>query len=283
MTKDAMDLRVRAARMWQDRKILDTLVRRDLRVRYARSALGYLWTLIDPLAMGFIYFFVFGLILNADRGTPMPFIVFLLAGLLPWNWFNTSVTETARALNAERKLVRSTNIPREFWVMRVVLAKGVEFLLSLPVLAFFIVLAMAGVPHISTGGSIGLNWYLLMVPVALVIQLMLCIGIGLIMAPLGSLADDFVRLVRILLRMMFYLSAILYPMSLVEEKAPEWAATLLSFNPMIGIIDMYRMGLANGQSPNLLAWGAAAVIAIFWLFFGLWVFRRLEPAVLKEI
>lgn len=278
-----MQLQARATRMWRDRKVLNTLVRRDLRVRYAKSVLGYLWTLIDPLALGFIYFFIFGIVLNANRATPMPFIIFLLAGLLPWNWFNATINETARALSSERKLVRSTNIPREFWVVRVVLAKGVEFLLSLPVLAFFVVLALLGVRHINDPSHpVSLNWQLILIFPAIAIQLMLCIGLGLVMAPLAALADDFVRIVRIILRMQFYMSAILYPMTLVEDKAP-WAADLMSFNPMIGIIDMYRMGLAENQTPNYLAWGAALTIAVFWLLFGMWVFRRLEPAVLKEI
>lgn len=278
-----MDLKLRVTRMWQERKVLNTLVRRDLRVRYAKSALGYLWTLIDPLAMGLIYFFVFGLVMSANRSTPMPFIIFLMAGLLPWNWFNVSVTETARALSSERRLVRSTNIPREYWVLRVVLAKGVEFLLSLPILALFVVISLLGVPHFSDPDNpVHLNWQLVYVIPALIIQLMLCTGIGLVMAPVTALADDFVRLVRIILRMMFYMSAILYPISLVEKRA-DWAATVMSFNPMIGIIDMYRMGLATGQDPNYLAWGAAAVISVFFVVFGMWVFRRLEPSVLKEI
>lgn len=277
-----MDLKSRVTRIWQNRKVLNTLVRRDLRVRYAKSVLGYLWTLIDPLAMGFIFFLIFGLVLNADRATPMPFIIFLLAGLLPWNWYNTSINETARALSSERKLVRSTSIPRELWVIRVVLAKGVEFLLSLPVLAFFLVLAMLDVPHISNGPPVGLNWQLIYILPAIVIQLMLCIGLGLVMAPVTALADDFARVVRIVLRMQFYMSAILYPISLVETRAG-WAATVMQFNPLIGIGDMFRMGLAPNQTPNYFAWGTAFVIAACSLLFGMWIFRRLEPSVLKEI
>lgn len=282
-----MNLTSRVARVFRERKILDTLVRRDLRVRYARSWLGYLWTLIDPLFMGLIYFFIFGIVMNADRGTDLPFIVFLMCGLLPWNWFNTSVTESARALSAERKLVKSTNIPREMWVMRVVLAKGVEFLLSLPVLGVFVVLAMLGVPHISTPGtSIELNWYLLCIPLAILIQLVLCIGIGLVMAPITALAEDFVRIVRIVLRMLFYLSAIIYPISLVEERVEgraDWVVQVMSLNPMIGIGDIYRVGLTANPAPMWGAWGAAAVLAVVWLMIGMWVFRKFEPAVLKEI
>ncbi|KNX37772.1 ABC transporter permease [Luteipulveratus halotolerans] len=271
----------RLARIWSHRKVLDTLVRRDLRVRYARSWLGYLWTLIDPLAMGLVFFFVFGVLLARHTGAnDLVFIVYLLAGMLPWNWFNNSINETARALYAERLLVRSTNIPREMWVIRVVIAKGIEFLLSLPVLVLFVVLVMAGV-HLGDG-DVSLNWRLVAIIPALVLQFILCIGMGLVMAPVTALVDDFVRIVRIVLRMLFYFTPIVYAMDLVDDKLP-WARDLMMFNPLVGIMDMWRVGLSTTVEVDLAAWGTAAAISVAWLVFGLWVFRKLESAVLKEI
>lgn len=269
----------RLGRIWNERKVLNTLVRRDLRVRYARSWLGYLWTLIDPLAMALVFFFVFGVLLKAgDRVQHIPFIVYLLAGMLSWNWFNNSINETSRALYAERLLVRSTNIPRELWVVRVVLAKGIEYLLSLPILVgFMIAYAFRGEQH--------LTWHVLWWIPALLIQLILIVGMGLVMAPLTALVDDVVRLVRIVLRMLFYFTPIVYSSQLVEHRAP-WAADIIQLNPLVGIISMYRVGLTGGgHSPADVwpSWVIAAVISVFWLVFGLWVFRKLEPAVLKEI
>lgn len=274
-----MTVFARFARFWDHRKVLDTLVRRDLRVRYARSWLGYLWTLIDPLAMALVYWFVFGLLLSGHRSSPgIEFIVFLIAGLLPWNWFNASINETARALYAERLLVRSTNIPRELWVIRVVIAKGIEFLLSLPILAAFVIFFMI------RGDVQTVNWQIIWVVPALVIQFVLCVGMGLVMAPVTALVDDFVRIVRIVLRMLFYFTPIVYSLTLVDQKAP-WAAPFMNFNPLVGISDMYRIGLTNpaDYEPLWHAWIIAAVIALAWLWFGMWVFRKLEPAVLKEI
>ena len=110
----------RLARIWAHRATLDTLVRRDLRVRYARSVLGYLWTLIDPLAMALVYAFVFGFIYGG-HGKPglssssdqkwastdgVPIVLFLVAGLLAYNWFSNVINESSRALYAERLLVR---------------------------------------------------------------------------------------------------------------------------------------------------------------------------------
>jgi ABC-2 type transport system permease protein len=263
----------RIARIYAHRRILWTLVRRDLKVRYGRSVLGYVWTLIDPLAMAGVYFLVFGLVFQRAEVESLPFMVFLLAGLLPWNWFNLSINETARALYSERLLVRSTNIPREIWVARVVLAKGIEFLLSLPILAGFVVFYVAT-------GAVTLNWRLVLILPALVIQFVLLIGMGLVMAPVTALVDDFVRVVRILLRVLFYLTPILYSPAALD--AYKWALGVIKLNPLTGIIEMYRAGLTDA-AVDWAAIGISAFSAVGWLVFGAWVFIRLERSVIKEI
>jgi ABC-2 type transport system permease protein len=257
--------------IWARRAVLDTLVRRDLRVRYARSALGYLWTIIDPLAMALIYFVVFAVIFQRPDAGHKPYFLFLLIGLLPWQWFNASINESARALVSEARLVRSTNLPRELWVIRVVIAKGVEFLLSLPVLVAFAVVYIVL-------GDTTLNWRLILFPVGLVLQFVLLTGIGLLLAPATVLADDTIRVVRIVLRMLFYGTPIIYSLNV----APEWLQRLLWFNPLSGILELYRAGFFPTPlelaplvtsvliSVGLLAWGAVA-------------FARMERAVLKEI
>ena len=109
---------------------------RDLRVRYSTSALGYLWSILDPLVMSLIYWFVFTQVFERTVGTE-PYIVFLITALLPWVWFNASVTDFTKAFSKDARLVRSTSIPRSIWVTRIILSKGIEFLFSLPVIVFF--------------------------------------------------------------------------------------------------------------------------------------------------
>lgn len=264
----------RLGRIWSHRNILWTLVRRDLRIRYARSVLGYLWTLIDPLAMACVFYLVFAVFFQRHSEMGLPFIVFMLCGLLPWNWFNNTINESARAIYADRQLVRSTNIPRELWVIRIVIAKGVEHLLSLPILlGFAVAYVVAGKVH----PDLELVWIL----PALAVQFVLLTGMGLVMAPVTALVDDFQRLVRIALRVLFYLSPVIYSPALVEAKAP-WATPVMELNPLTGVIEMYRVGLTRVPG-DWSAIGFSAVVAVLWLLFGMWVFRRLERAVLKEI
>lgn len=256
----------RPRRLWSRRRAVRLLVVRDLKVRYASSALGYLWSVLEPLMLAGIYWFIFTQIFSRTVGAE-PYIVFLLAGLLPWTWFNGAVVDSARALHAEARLVRSTNVPREVWVTRVVLSKGVEFVLSLPVLLFFAVLCSAPV-----------GWGLLLLVPAVVLQAMLLLGLGLLLAPMVVLVRDVERIVRIALRLGFYASPVIFAVSDVPDP---WS-TLFALNPLAGIFELNRAGFF----PEQVNWTHVAVSAAFSagvLLLGWAVFARLERTVLKEI
>jgi ABC-2 type transport system permease protein len=253
------------------RQVLDTLVRRDLRVRYASSAIGYLWTIIDPLAMALIYFVVFTYIFEARRVGYQPYVLFILVGVLAWQWFSQCATETSRALLAEARLVRSTNLPRELWVVRIVIAKGIEFLLSLPVLAGFAI-------YFIIAGQTTVHYRILLFPLAIGLQFLLSVGLGLILAPVTVIFTDMPRIVRIALRMGFYATPIIYGV----HAAPEFLQKILLLNPMAGILEMYRGGFFPHELniPSIIS---SVVITFVTLVAGTIVFRRLEAPVLKEI
>lgn len=252
-------------------RIMGLLIVRDLKVRYAGSLLGYVWTVLDPLLMALVYWFIFTEIFHRGGVGERPYIVFLLCGLLPWNWVNGALIDSAKALSQEAKLVRSSNLPREIWVVRVVASKFVEFLFSIPVLAIFMVVFHKGA-----------SWYVLTVPVAMALQAVLLLGLSLFLAPVSVLFTDVPRLVRIILRMLFYLSPVVYGL----HSLPPVARRILTFNPLTGIFELYRAALFPETFERAHAWpvvGVAAVISVLLLGFGLWVFRRLEGVVLKEI
>jgi ABC-2 type transport system permease protein len=252
---------------WSEyRHSLWLLTTRDLKVRYSTSALGYLWSILDPLVMAGIYWFVFTQVFQRPVGTE-PYIVFLLAALLPWMWFNGAVSDSTRAFLKDSKLVRSTKLPRTIWVNRIVLSKGIEFLLSLPVLALFAILF---------GAEVG--WELLWFPLAIALQTALTAGIGLVIAPLVVFFRDLERAAKLVLRFLFYASPIVYGTSNLPEQLHFWAA----FNPLTGIFGLYRAAFF----PSELDWFAVAVSAgmsLAFLALGLWVFRTSERQVLKEI
>lgn len=246
---------------------LRILIYRDLQIRYAGTWLGYLWTLLDPLAMAFIYWLVFTQIIGARNIGEQPYILFLLTGILSWTWFNGSVTDSARSLVVESKMVRSIAIPRFLWVIKSIGAKGTEFLLAFPILIIITLITQANV-------NLEIFWILL----AIILQFLLLSGIGLILAPLTVLARDTSNLLRILLRMMFYLTPIIYGISDIPEKYQ----ILSYFNPMTGIISMYRAGF--WAEPNLItAVIFSTIISISIFVIGVIFFKRIEKTVLKEV
>lgn len=252
--------------LWRERSIFWLLVRRDLKVRYAGSALGWIWTVLDPLLMAGVYWFVFTQIFTRGVGEE-PYIVFLIAGLLPWMWFTGSVSETSRALKADNKLIKSTDLPREIWVLRTVASKGIEYLLSLPVLALFAIIYKAPI-----------NWYVFTLPVAALIQVILLTGIGMILAPLVVLVPDLQRVIKIFIRLGFYASPVIYSIRNVPP-GYEW---VFSLNPMAGLLSLYRVGFFPGQN-NWMHVGQAAGTSVVVFAVGYFVFQRLERTVLKEI
>jgi len=246
---------------------LRILIYRDLQIRYAGTWLGYLWTLLDPLAMAFIYWLVFTQIIGAKNIGEQPYILFLLTGILSWTWFNGSVTDSARSLVVESKMVRSISIPRYLWVIKSIGAKGTEFLLAFPILIIITLITQASV-----------NLEIFSIVFAIILQFLLLSGIGLILAPLTVLARDTSNLLRILLRMMFYLTPVIYGVSDI----PERFQILSYFNPMTGIISMYRAGF--WAEPNLItAVIFSTIISLTIFVIGVTFFKRIEKTVLKEV
>ncbi|TQL47450.1 ABC-2 type transport system permease protein [Homoserinimonas aerilata] len=248
------------------RSSLWLLTLRDLRVRYSTSALGYVWSILDPLVMASIYWFVFTQVFDRSVGST-PYIVFLLAALLPWMWFNGAVSDSTRAFIREAKLVRSTKIPRTIWVNRIALSKGIEFLASIPVIAVF---------AIATGAQ--LQWQVVFFPLAVLLQAILVVGVSLIVAPLVVFFRDLERATKLALRFLFYASPIIYGITDLPEGLHLWA----SFNPLAGIFSLYRAAFFPEQL-DWMAVGIGAGVSVLLLGLGMLVFRRTIRAVLKEI
>ena len=239
---------------------------RDLRVKYATTWLGYAWSVLDPLLMCLVYWVLMEVILQRTGGVE-PFVIFLISGLLPWQWFTATVTGATTAFSKDKKLVRSTGTSNTIWVLRVVLSNGITYAFSLPILAVFLIIHQVPVGP-------GLWWF----PVAFVLQAMLLTGLGLILAPLCILMSDLSRIVSLVVRMLFFASPILFD----HSRLPEWLSWLNVANPMFGILTMYRLG----YWPELWDGGAilaSALISTGVLIIGIIVFPPLLRPVLKDL
>lgn len=248
------------------------LTTRDLKVRYSTSFLGYFWSILDPLVMAAIYWIVFTQIFHRGTSGEEPYIVFLLTALLPWTWFNGVVSDSTRAFTKEAKLIRSTKIPRTIWVARLVLSKGIEFLISIPVIIIFVLISYATPTHAVV------HWQVVFVPIAIILEAALALGVGLIVAPLVVFFRDLERAVKLGLRFLFYASPIVYGLEALKSPLREIGA----FNPLSGIFSLYR----GAFFPSEISWfdvAISAIVTVVLLCVGILVFRRTVPTVLKEI
>lgn len=259
----------RIKRVFDFRRILKLLVVRDLKVKYGGSLLGWVWTVLDPLMMSLVYWFVFTQFFKRSVGEE-PYIIFLVMGQLLWGWFNGGVTGTMRALRSEAQMVRSSNVPRELWVVRVVCSQGIEYLFSLPVVAFF-----------ALGYLKAPTWHIFLLPLAWLLMFMLVTGLGLILSPLNVLVRDIEKVVPIVMRAMFYVSPVLYSIGSITAEHPE-LKFIYAYNPVVGPLSLARATFFPAEFRPYFIWHSVILCTVIFII-GVFAFSRFERSVLKEI
>lgn len=249
------------------REALRHMVARDLKVRYSHSALGVVWGLFSPLLMTLVYYVVFTyLVRNAVEDFP----VFLMAGLLPWQFFTTTVISTTGAITTNAQLINRVYFPREVLPIANLLSNATNFLLALVMLFVFIVLF-----------QVQLNLTLAWLPVLILIQVALTLGIGLFLSAVNVFFRDTQQIVDILMLAWFFLTPIIYPVESVPDETLRLVLQLV--NPMAGLIVAYRAILYHAVSPNPVVLAVVAVEAGLLLAFGSFIFRRLSPIFAEEV
>jgi ABC-2 type transport system permease protein len=280
--------------LWASRRILRVLVLRDLKVRYADTILGFAWTFLDPILLAVTYWVVFGLIIGRGANDEQPYLLWVLLGIIPFQWTTHVLGDSGRLLGNDAKLVTASSMPREIWVLRTVTSRGIEFLFTLPITLVAIVLFAlwyTKTPPCQTDCLTGMgpSKYLFILPLAFVVQFVFNLGLALVLSPACMLYPDIHRVVRVFSTVYRYLSPVVYGLvffqSIIEKQGfPEWILKIYELNPMVGILNAYHAVVFTENTENVLPLlGVAAVLSTALFVWGLFVFRRLEPRVLKEL
>lgn len=243
------------------------LVLRDLQKQYTRFRLGYLWTLLEPLGMSLVLWFVFSVLLGARALGQQPYVLFLSLAILPWWWFTKGIAASTKVFRRAGGQLRVSLLPTQLWVARVILVTMVEFVFSLPV----VILAMVATQY----------WpgpLIVLYPVGVLLQALLMYGLALLVAAGAVVIPDLARIVRIVLRAMFYLSPIIYSIANI----PASVQPLAALNPLVGVFGLYRIGFWPDEHVDTVAFGLSIALSLVILVAGILVFRRLEPRILKE-
>lgn len=245
--------------LWPRRELVFFLAYREIRARYHEAVLGSLWALLQPLLVTVVYALVFGLLVKIpSEGVPYP--VFVMAGVLPWQFIAQSIQRSSLSLISNNPLIKKVYFPRAALPLAAVTTALVDFALS--------ALCLAGLMMyygVMPTGSLAL------LPVVLLLTMAMTTGIGLVLASLNCRVRDVAHGISFLMQMWMFLTPVLYPLSFV----PARYVPLVRCNPMTGLIVGYRAALLGSpiDVPALVVSGLCAMAA---LAAGALVFRRAE-------
>ncbi|MGZ3756203.1 MAG: ABC transporter permease [Mucilaginibacter sp.] len=251
--------------VWAYRDLLWLLVRRDFVSFYKQTILGPLWFFIQPIFTTVVFTFVFSNLAKiSTNGTPAP--LFYLAGTVSWTYFADSLTKTSTVFKDNANIFGKVYFPRLIMPVSIVFSNlvkfGVQFILFLILLVYYI----------SHGDNVHPNLFILLFPVLMLLMAILGLGLGLIITALTTKYRDLAFVVSFGMQLLMYATPIIFPLS----EAPAKYRTIITLNPMTGLIETFRYGfLGTGQFyPGAFFYSIVASLVLFLI--GLIVFNKVE-------
>lgn len=258
-------------KLFKYRELLFSLTRKELKVKYRGSILGFFWSLLNPILTMLVYSFVFSIVMRLGI---KDYAIFLLCALLPFNFLSNSVNYGASSIVANGNLINKIYFPREIIPLSIVLANLINFLFEL--CALFLALAFLGYKFYI---------YIYLLPILIVVQFFLVAGATLIVSSLNVFFRDLQHLITIIMMIWFFGTPIIYPIELV----PVNFQFILKANPMTVFSILYRNIFYYVNYPESLHFPSLKVILVcigvtFSIFIlGYYIFKRLEPRFAEEI
>lgn len=254
--------------LFKRRELISNLIIRTLKVRYKNSALGFLWTMINPLMMMLIYWVVIKIIARF----PIDFIRFLLTGVIFWQFVAMCTSDAVGSIAGHSNLVKKTYFPRITLPLSMVIANLINFLLSILVLIVLLVI-------ISITARLPLDFsFLWLLPLPLVLQFCLLFGLALIISSASVYFKDVQHIISVVMQALFFLTPIIYPLTMVKERFPNFFAIYL-LNPFTSLVTLFKKALLGDAVMIPTEWSFFVSIAfsVIIFFLGLYTFNRLEP------
>ena len=234
--------------MWASRDLFAFLVWRDVKVRYAQTALGAFWTFFQPLGMMLVFTYAFSRLADIDTGT-VPYPVFALSGLALWLFISRAVMLGATSLVSNIPLVTKTSAPRLVIVLASIVPPLLDFVISIGL--FLVVAAFYGIFP---------SWKFVVVPLILALAFLLALGLSLFLAALNVRYRDVGQALPFIVQLWFFLSPVAYTL---HTPGLSWATVVQAVNPLVGMIGILRWALVDAEAPRgLLIASVVATLAI---------------------
>jgi lipopolysaccharide transport system permease protein len=253
------------AEIYAYRELLWTLTYRDLRVRYAQTAIGVLWAVLNPLFTLFILAFVFGVVAKVELGTtadgqPIPQLLYTVAGMAGWTYFATLLSEAGTSIIGAQGMVKKIYFPR----LIIPLSKAFTAFIDFAIVLIFMAIMMIYYGFSPSANIIYFPFFFLMAVIA-------GLAGGIWMSALTIRFRDFMHITPFILRLGMYATPIAYPASSVPEKYQ----IFFYLNPLTGIVEGMRWSLLGGTPIHQYAYISFAIIAVFCVL-GLFYFKKVE-------
>lgn len=249
--------------LYQYRELLKTNVKKDIRGKYKGSFLGILWSFINPLLTTFIYAIIFSFLL---KSTQEHYVTFIIIGVLPWTWFTYTISYSNTIL-MNGGIIKKVYFPREIIPISAVTSGMVNYLISCIIILLFLIFS-----------GIGLNINILFLPLILLVQYILQLGILLIISSIDVYIRDLEYIINFFVQMLFYATPILYSIDMFGHY--KW---ILQLNPLTTIIGAYRDIFYYQTMPDFISLGLVFIVSFIILLIGILVFKKLEKGFAEEV
>lgn len=270
--KDSI-FRLNLKEVWQYRDLLLLFVKRDVVTLYKQTILGPLWYIVQPLITSLIFTLVFNNIANISTGSIPPFL-FNLAGVTTWNYFKDCLTDTSDTFKKNEAIFGKVYFPRIIMPLSIIVSNLIKFGIQLTILvAFYSYFLFAGY-------NIKANNFIIFFPILVLFMAMLGLGLGMIISSMVTKYRDLTFLVSFGVQLLMYVSLVVLPLSLFQEKGYEWA---VKYNPMAYIIETGRFLLLNEGRVSVFGIVYTSVTTILILLMGIVIFNKTEKRFIDTI
>ena len=238
--------------------LLWLLIKKEVTLKYKRTYLGILWSLLNPLLSALALFIAFNIFMRFEMEN---YTLFLLAALFPWTWFSASVTMSTVTLTSNISLIRKVLLPKHFLIIATVVGQLINLIFAIPILVALVYYY---------DKSPALNW-LVGIPLLILIQFIVTLGLSLLLSIVNAFFRDMEYVIGVSINMLFWLTPIVYPF----EAVPEHYRIYLTINPLTYLIAAWRdiFLFNNIRWTNI---GVSSITACVFFFIGWWLYKKLD-------
>ena len=251
--------------LYEYRQLLKSNISKEVRGKYKGSFLGVLWSFVNPLLMTLVYAIVFPFLLKSSQPH---YTTFIVIAIIPWTWFTYTIMSGTNTFLVNAGIIKKVYFPREILPISIVTSGLINYLISCIIIGIFLLFS-----------GIGFSVYILYLPLIVLIQYMLQLGIIFITSSIDVYIRDAEYIINFIVQMVFYATPVLYSIDMFPEKF-RW---ILRLNPLATIIESYRNIFYYKTNPDFKMLGITFIVSLIILIVGYAIFEKLKKGFAEEL